>query len=427
MSIIDAARLRLKGWLRQPLRQTETYLRSLIDGTFLDQQTRTTAVTLRPSAAKRGSRGGILILDYALPTPDRDAGSRTAFEHIVCLVELGYEAYFWPSNGLDVPRYAHPLRRLGVSVIAGYLRPSLKAWLAKRPGVIRHVLLNRPNVAEIYLETLRAANLPILYYGHDLHFARLGMEAERTGDATIVAKAEEAERLERKIWRRVAVSTYPASDEADRVAALEPHVSVQPLPAFCFDDFPLRTKAPGTSQIMFVGSFRHPPNVTAAEWLTRGIFPLVLQRLPEARLVIAGAYVTEAIKALASANVEVVGWLSDADLAALYAASRVAVVPLLIGAGVKLKVVEALHNGVPLVTTTVGAQGLDGLEMILPVRDDAPALADEVVAMLQRDDAAWLDQSHAQLGYVRDHFSRDAMKRALSEVLELAASIRPIE
>lgn len=429
MSAFDVARLGLKRWLRVPVRQTEAYLRALKDGTFADRPVGS-AAAVRPGAAgsvDRSGRGDVLVLDYALPTPDRDAGSRTVFEHVVSLVDLGHRVHFWPSDGLDVPRYAHPLRRLGVNVVAGYFRPSLKNWLAARRGTVRHVLLNRPEVAEAHLDTLRAAGLPVLYYGHDLHFARLGMEAERTADPAIAAKAVAAERLERSIWRRVAVSTYPASDETDRIAAIEPRVVARPLLAFCFDEFHPRTAAPGEAQLMFVGSFRHPPNVAAAEILAKGVFPLVRTAIPDARLVIAGAYPTPGVSALAGDGVEIAGWLSDEALADLYARSRVAVVPLGVGAGIKLKVVEALRNGIPLVTTPVGAQGLPGLEALVPVRDGDDAIAAAVVEQLRLADEAWLCQSKAEQDYARSHFSREAMKRSLVEALELATETRPIE
>ena len=63
--------------------------------------------------------------------------------------------------------------------------------------------------------------------------------------------------------------------------------------------------------------------------------------------------------------------VSDAELREHYRTARVAVVPLRYGAGVKLKVVEALREGLPLVTTQVGAQGLPGLDQVASVRDDA--------------------------------------------------------
>ena len=85
-----------------------------------------------------------------------------------------------------------------------------------------------------------------------------------------------------------------------------------------------------------------------------------------------------------------------------------AIVPLRAGAGVKGKVVEALQQGLPLVTTSIGAEGLPGLDAVAMVADDAPALAAALVELLE-DDRRWMRQSAAQLAHAERHFSRAAL------------------
>ena len=80
-------------------------------------------------------------------------------------------------------------------------------------------------------------------------------------------------------------------------------------------------------------------------------------------------------------------------------------VPLRFGAGVKGKVVESLSHGLPLVTTSVGVQGIPGLREVVPVCDEPDAMA-ENLALLLTDDAAWLHQSQAQTAFAADRFSR---------------------
>ena len=76
----------------------------------------------------------------------------------------------------------------------------------------------------------------------------------------------------------------------------------------------------------------------------------------------------------AAAGVAVKANVSDRALDMAYAGARLAVVPLRCGAGVKLKVVEALREGLPLVTTPTGAQGLPGLWQIVPIETNPAAL-----------------------------------------------------
>jgi O-antigen biosynthesis protein len=85
---------------------------------------------------------------------------------------------------------------------------------------------------------------------------------------------------------------------------------------------------------------------------------------------------------------------------------------------VKLKVVEALREGVPLVTTPVGAQGLAGLSQLVMVEDDPQRFAD-AVAVLLADDEEWKWRSRSQIGFARSRFSREAMSASLLHALSL--------
>jgi glycosyltransferase involved in cell wall biosynthesis len=91
-------------------------------------------------------------------------------------------------------------------------------------------------------------------------------------------------------------------------------------------------------------------------------------------------------------------------------------VPLRMGAGVKSKVVEALREGLPLVTTSIGAQGLPGIEDCVAIADDARGLADAAVKLL-RDDGLWRKASRLQLDYARNHFPLAAFRRSLLEAI----------
>ena len=104
------------------------------------------------------------------------------------------------------------------------------------------------------------------------------------------------------------------------------------------------------------------------------------------------------------------------ELQAHYRNATVAIAPLRFGGGVKLKVVEAMAAGVPMVTTSVGAQGLPGIEDCIVVADDAQAIADAVVALIK-------DRTRASAlvvtghDYLREHYSEDRMERALWRAL----------
>jgi len=159
-------------------------------------------------------------------------------------------------------------------------------------------------------------------------------------------------------------------------------------------------------------------------WFVRHVFPLVQTTIPGARLVVAGSSPPSRVRGLDGGAVTVLPDVSPAVLAGLYQDSRVAAVPLRIGAGVKRKTVEALHHGLPVVTTSIGAQGLPGIDSFAPVTDDPRLFADAIIRLLT-DDIAWQSLSRAQSAYATRHFHPDRMRESLLTAMALVPSETP--
>lgn len=204
---------------------------------------------------------------------------------------------------------------------------------------------------------------------------------------------------------------------------LEPTATAQAVVPYGFDRFGAPRPAMPNQTIVFVAGFGHPPNVEAVCWFARDVLPLVQARVPAARFAIIGSHPTGAVRALAGSTVEIHADLSDGDLLAWYQRARVAVVPLRCGAGVKLKVVEALREGVPLVTTPVGAQGLPDLQTVAEIAGSAEAFAAAVCTLLT-DDAAWETACVRQIAYARAHFATSSQARSLLGACGLTPSVR---
>ena len=109
--------------------------------------------------------------------------------------------------------------------------------------------------------------------------------------------------------------------------------------------------------MLFVGSFRHDPNRVALDWFVREALPAILRREPRARLVVAGSEPPPAhAYADYAANLDMLGYVEDIrEPLAKYA---VFVCPILSGSGVRVKLLEAFAAGIPVVSTSVGAEGL---------------------------------------------------------------------
>ncbi|HET6308834.1 MAG TPA: glycosyltransferase [Rhodopila sp.] len=368
----------------------------------------------------------VLVIDHYVPTPDRDAGSRTIMEYLHILLQGGYVVKFWPHNQSYSPSYTEILQGMGVEVLYGPDQPPFESWIKTVGRELDTVLVSRPDVAEDVIPALRRyCRAPIIYYGHDLHFRRLRSEAELAHDARKLRVAEHMRHREYGIWQQVDLSLYPSEEEAQIASALRPDARIGSVVPYCFDTFALPGAAPPRHDIIFVAGFAHPPNEDAALWFVSEVLPLIRTEVPTARLSMIGSHPTERVRGLEGESVAIRADVSDAELAAAYDRARVAVVPLRYGAGVKFKVVEALRAGLPLVTTPAGAQGLPGLSQVVAVEDDAALFAAAVVRLL-RDDAAWEHCSRQQIAFVQTRFSRRAMTASLLAALQAPAPPRGI-
>ena len=126
-----------------------------------------------------------------------------------------------------------------------------------------------------------------------------------------------------------------------------------------------------------------PENSTAVTWFIDEMWPRVLDAVPAARFVIAGAKPSAALAAKVSETprAELTGFVES--LEPWYAEASVFIAPLRSGAGVKFKTVDAMLREVPIVTTSVGAEGIDAPELFGALSDDAQEFAEAVIGLLQ--------------------------------------------
>jgi O-antigen biosynthesis protein len=366
----------------------------------------------------------VLVADHYVPEPDRDAGSLAIMCCIRALQAAGTIVKFWPHNQRYSPGYTDALQDLGVEVSYGGGVDAFRQWTAENGSDIDFVLLSRPEVAAACIPELRRSGRSrLIYYGHDLHFRRMHLQAELLGDKCLARAADRMERLERLVWRSVDVVLYLSDEEAAIVSDMEPGVTARATVPYCFADFaPGRAPMPDPI-ILFVGGFAHAPNQEAVLWFVNRVLPLVRMRVPAVTLSIVGSNPSSPVLALAGDGISVACNVSEAELRAHYRSSRVAVVPLRFGAGVKLKVVEALREGLPLVTSPIGAQGLPGLDEVASICDQERNFADAVCQLLE-DDALWTTRCAAQIAYAAAHYSEMAFRARLLDAAGIELPVR---
>lgn len=252
--------------------------------------------------------------------------------------------------------------------------------------------LNRPHIATKYVDFIKEhTDIKMIYYGHDLHFMREFREYELTGDVKKRQESEYWKSIEFSLFHKVAVSYYPSYVEEEAIHAVDETIPVKAITAYVYEEFlqNLNKDFAKREGLLFVGGFAHPPNADAVLWFAKEVFPKIREQI-KVNFYIVGSKVTDEIKALEQPGngIIVKGFVSEEELADLYRNCRIVVVPLRYGAGVKGKVVEAIYNGAPIVTTSVGSEGIPDVEKVLLVKDQPDEFAETVVE-LYKDENAW--------------------------------------
>ena len=196
--------------------------------------------------------------------------------------------------------------------------------------------------------------------------------------------------------------------EAKKISAIPPAAKI--------DDIQPAESNPISREIVHIGTAHWPPNVDGLLWFAREVFPLVLKAVPESQLKIVGKEPPRRIRRLHDGkHILVLGYVEDLD--EIYRQTGVFIVPLRMGGGIRIKILEALARGMPVVTTSVGCEGI-GTEpgRHLLIGDTAGDFARSTVKLLLEPE---LRKKLGREGrdFVRSQFGRDVRNRRLTELI----------
>ncbi len=380
-----------------------------------------------PFRARERSMGKkiILVVDHYVPTYDKDAGSKTTFQYLKMFLQKGYVVKFLGDNFLHEEPYSTMLMQMGIEILYGQdYKVDIWDWLKNHGKDIAVAYLNRPHVAIKYIDFLKEnTNIKVIYYGHDLHFLREGREFALTGDPNRRQAAEYWKSVEMSLMYKAAMSYYPSYVERDAIKAEDEKIPVKDIVAYVYDTFKDNIPQDFVKRegILFVGGFAHPPNADAVLWFVREVYPLICQRAKNMgqeipNFYVVGSKVTEEIQELEQPGNGVIikGFVSEEELVRLYDTTRVVVVPLRYGAGVKGKVVEALYHGSAIVTTSIGAEGISEAETVMMIRDGALEFAEAVFALYEEPNVC-MDLSRRTQRYIKERYSVKAAWSVIEE------------
>jgi O-antigen biosynthesis protein len=362
----------------------------------------------------------ILVVDATAPTPNQDAGSvQTVLGLRVCR-ELGYKAHFVPEdNWLFQPGYITDLQREGVDCAYAPYELGFESYIRRYGWSFDVVMVYRVSVLSKILDQIRAhaPQAAVIFHVADLHFLRMQRLAQLEESEEGLAEAEAMKGRELALIRNSDCTITHSIVEAEILAEEAPGSAVAVWPLM-FDYFGTEIGFQARRDVVFLGGYKHSPNIDAVLFFVREILPLLKREEPSLRFIVAGANPTREILNLASDDVVVTGLVED--LRDVFDQARVFVCPLRVGAGAKGKVMSALSYGIPVVSTSIGIEGA-GLEegRHVLVADDPAAFAQETMRVY-RDAGLWKRLSQDGQALIRDEFSTAMGVRVFGAAIDKA-------
>ncbi|MBF0122424.1 MAG: glycosyltransferase [Candidatus Omnitrophica bacterium] len=360
----------------------------------------------------------IVVIDHYVPTFDQDAGSKCMFQYLKFFKDMGMNVKFIGDNFACQQPYTAILQQMGIEVLYGsWYQENIKNWILRNSQYIDFFFLSRPHITEKYIDDIRRnTKAKILYFGHDLHYLRLMRQFEATKDPKALEDAEKSRQLEISLCNKADVAFYPSDAEIRELEGKVKLCKRKKLPLYIFDGTDKQVyHFKERYDLLFVGSFNHPPNPDGIKWFLDEVFPKVLKKLPGVRLYVIGSNTPEWLKQYASENVHVIGWVSDEDLQGYFRKTRLLIVPLRFGAGIKGKILEAMYNGTPVVTTKVGAEGIK--TTALSVAQGADDFSRRIVS-LYTDRRKLVRMSLEGVKFIKQNYSKHAALKAFEGIFQ---------
>jgi len=375
--------------------------------------------------------GHAVIIGYVWPEPGSSAAGRHMMEIIQVLKAKDWQIIF--ASAAAKSDHQADLSALGIKSKTIELNSSrFDRWIAQlQPELVIYDRFYTEEqfswrVAKVSQHTLHVLDT------EDLHFLREGRALTRDGQATSQAQITASDIAYRELASiyRSDLSLIISSAEMQQLQQTF-NVDSDLLHYFPFlmnlNDAAAQNSYAQRKDFVFVGTLRHQPNLQAVRLLKKQLWPLIRKQLPNTRLNIIGSYMTKEVSQMhkPAEGFHVLGRVDDLEQALLE--SRVMLAPLMFGAGLKGKLIDAMEQGVPSVTTPVGAEGISDDNWPGLVAIDVPQLANASVRLYQDEDF-WTECQRAGFALLREKFDQkthtDKLASRLEDLMENLTAFR---
>jgi glycosyltransferase involved in cell wall biosynthesis len=357
----------------------------------------------------------LLFIAPTVPLYDRNAGDLRLFTILNILstsYDITYLALNRASSKLDEDNpYVSRLKDLGVSV---YIK-NFSITDILRSNRFKAAILEFYKIAEHYLPRIKILqpSCPVIVDTVDLHYLRLHRKYQITKDSKDLRVMEETKTRELAVYGQADIILVVTDSDARSLQDANPDIAVRILPTI----HPLvsPTNTGNSHEIIFVGGFRHAPNVDAVIYFCENILPQVRKVIKEARFTIVGSNPPVEVKTLSNDFITVTGYVPS--VTPYLQKSFVSVAPIRYGAGIKGKIGEAMAHGLPVVTTSIGAEGMGLITRENAMIVDSPEKFADAVIELMMDNNLYRKIQQNALEHIEKNYTPERVAKQLEHIM----------
>ena len=380
----------------------------------------------------------ILVVHEMLPHPDRHGADVQWMQMLRELRAQGHEVVHVARSSVNGERYAAGVEELGIKVLApdaermrflGFDFPvewtfdQLMQQNKFDLAILFHWFWNGISIPEHYMEEIRRLSPKtfIAVLTDDQQGVREMQMASLTGYWADYERSYDFTSREFAVYRRADLVLTISEDDSCAFLRVAPELRTGRMPMIAAAG-PQGDSLEARSGMLFLANFDNPANRDAVDWTLADIWPRIRTQLPSAELLLVGNNLPSGL-GVGQKGVRRVGFVAELD--PVFANCRVAVSPVRFGTGIKTKNLSALSHGVPLVTTTVGADGMNlhNNETAL-IADTSQELADAAVRAYT-DENLWHRLARQGRTHITEYFSEERMQEAVRCMVRQALTVAP--
>jgi glycosyltransferase involved in cell wall biosynthesis len=380
----------------------------------------------------------VLVVHEMLPHPDRHGADVQWMQMLRELRAQGHQVVHVARSGINRERYTSGVEELGIKVFApdaermrflgfdfpvewtfGQLMQENKFDLA----ILFHWFWNGISIPEHYMEEIRRLSPKtfIAVLTDDQQGVREMQMASLTGYWADYERSYDFTSREFAVYRRADLVLTISEDDSRAFLHVAPELRTGRMPMIA-GAAPQGNPLESRSGMLFLANFDNPANRDAVDWLLSGIWPRIIAQLPTAELLLVGNNLPSGL-GISHKGVLRVGFVADLD--PVFARCRVALSPVRFGTGIKTKNLSALSHGVPLITTTVGADGMNLHNNDTALIADTPQEFADATIRAYTDENLWNRLAQQGRGHITEYFSEARMREAVRCVVRQARTVAP--